>query len=289
MGDDVTVVDKLTYAGSLDNLRDVRGAFEFKQLDVCSPHDMSVIFLHRGFDVVINYAAETHVDNSINSAEPFVETNVKGGLNLMELAHHYKSLYVQVSTDEVYGDATFMSGPFTVDDPLRPRNPYSATKAAADMMLLARHNTFKQEYLIFRPSNNFGPRQHKEKFLPKLIDCMLKGKDFPLYGDGKQKREWTYAPDTARAIRNTILSGKRNEIVNVSSGFMEENIGIIQHVKNALEARGKQAADVVKFVADRPGHDRKYWIESTISESEFTPFSDALGETIDHYIKVEHG
>lgn len=282
-GDEVTVVDKLTYAGKLENLKQSEGKFDFKQLDICSGRDMNVVFLHGGFDVVINFAAETHVDNSINDADPFIQTNVLGATNLMELAHHYGVLFCQLSTDEVYGDAHANNEPFRVTDPLRPRNPYSATKAAADMMLLARHNTFKQPYLIFRPSNNFGPRQHKEKFLPKLIDSMLTGKKFPLYGDGSQTREWTYAPDTARAIRGAILASDVNKVVNISSGFSDENRNIIKHVRNTLEARGSHVQDVVSFVADRPGHDRRYWIESSIPESEFTRFTDALATTVDHY------
>lgn len=283
MGDDVTVVDKLTYAGNMDNLATSAGEFEFKHLDICNGRDMNAVFLHGGFDVVINFAAETHVDNSINDAEPFIETNIVGATNLMELAHHYGALFCQLSTDEVYGDAVAEDTAFQTTSPLRPRNPYSATKAAADMMLLARANTFKQDYLIFRPSNNFGPRQHKEKFLPKLIDSMLTGKKFPLYGDGSQVREWTYAPDTVRAIRNTILSGAKNKVVNISSGFSDENRNIIKHVRNTLEARGHQVEDVVTFVADRPGHDRRYWIESSIPEREFTRFTDALTDTITAY------
>ena len=285
-GDDVTVVDKLTYAGNLENLKKSAGKFEFRQLDICNGHDMNVVFFYGGFDVVINFAAETHVDNSINDANPFIQTNVLGATNLMDLAQHYGALFCQISTDEVYGDAFANDEPFRVTDPLRPRNPYSVTKAAADMMLLARHNTFKQPYLIFRPSNNFGPRQHKEKFLPKLIDSMLTGKKFPLYGDGSQSREWTYAPDTVRAIRDTILEDKPNRVVNISSGFSDENRNIIKRVRNTLEARGRQVEDVVTFVTDRPGHDRRYWIESSITENRFTRFTDALAETVDHYAGV---
>jgi dTDP-glucose 4,6-dehydratase len=210
-GDDVTVVDKLTYAGKMENLVNVVEKCEFKQLDICSGRDMNTVFLHGGFDVVINFAAETHVDNSINDAEPFIQTNVLGATNLMELAHHYNA---STELDDALG-ALFHG--FSTLAQLAPRNPYSATKAAADMMLLARHNTFKQPYLIFRPSNNFGPRQHKEKFLPKLLDSMLTGKDFPLYGDGCQMREWTFAPDTGRLIRDAIVAGERDKVLNISS------------------------------------------------------------------------
>jgi len=287
MGDEVTVVDKLSYAGKMENLAEVPGKFTFKQIDICDPIAMNTVFLHGGFDVVVNFAAETHVDNSINDAEPFIQTNIAGATNLMELAHHYNALFCHLSTDEVYGDALGRNVPFYTTDTLMPRNPYSATKAAADMMLLARHNTFKQPYLIFRPSNNFGPRQHKEKFLPKLLDCMLTGKDFPLYGDGMQMREWTFAPDTVRLIRETIVSGTQNKILNISSGYTCPNVDIINAAKLALNSRGCATMEVVKHVTDRPGHDRKYWIESSFAEDRFTKFASALAKTVDHYIENE--
>lgn len=289
MGDQVTVVDKLTYVGKMANLEKVKDRIDFKQLDICDGRDMNTVFLLGGFDVVVNFAAETHVDNSINDAEPFIQSNVIGATNLMELAHHYGALFCQLSTDEVYGDATGNSKPFYSFDPLRPRNPYSATKAAADMMLLARNNTFNQDYLIFRPSNNFGPRQHSEKFLPKLIDAMLTDKPFPLYGDGLQQREWTYAPDTARIIREVIVSDVRNQIFNISSGFCDANLNIANHVKQAIQAHGLTAHDVIKHVKDRPGHDRRYWIHSSIPEERYGNFSSALTETVDHYIKQHYG
>ena len=286
MGDEVTVVDKLTYAGRMENLTDVPGRFSFKQLDICDRGSLKDVFQAGAFDAVINFAAETHVDNSITNVEPFIQTNVVGATNLMELCHRHNTLFCQLSTDEVYGDASSAVEPFSVGDPLRPRNPYSATKAAADMMLLARHNTFKQPYLMFRPSNNFGPRQHVEKFLPKLIYSMLSGVSFPLYGDGRQQREWTFAPDTARAIRQAIVSGVRNQTLNISSEFTADNLSVVDHVKRTIEARGHTAHDVVKHVTDRPGHDRKYWIQSSVPEDQFTNFTDALTQTVDHYIKV---
>lgn len=285
MGDEVTVVDKLTYAGKMENLANVPGKFTFKQVDICDGPGMNNVFLMGGFDVVINFAAETHVDNSIALTEPFIQTNVAGATNLMELAQHYEALFCHLSTDEVYGDATCRSGPFNVDDPLNPRNPYSATKAAADMMLFARHNTFKQPYLVFRPSNNFGPRQHPEKFLPKLVEAFLTNKPFPLYGDGMQMREWTFAPDTVRLIREAIVSGARNEIFNISSGYTCPNIEIINATKLALNSRGFETAEIVKHVIDRPGHDRKYWIESSFGEDRFTKFTSALAKTVDYYIE----
>ncbi len=284
MGDEVTVVDKLTYAGKMENLDKVKDHIKFWQLDIssCKPA-INNIFLTGKFDAVVNFAAETHVDNSITDAGPFIQTNVIGATNLMELAHHHGVLFCQLSTDEVYGDAIGQDVPFYTHDPLRPRNPYSATKASADMMLLARHNTYKQPYLMFRPSNNFGPRQHKEKFLPKLIDCMLTGKDFPLYGDGMQMREWTFAPDTVRLIREAIVDGEKNKILNISSGHACSNIEVINATKLALNSNGFETAEIVKHVTDRPGHDRRYWIQSSFAENKFTRFASALYKTVEHY------
>lgn len=285
MGDEVTVVDKLTYAGKMENLSEVPGEFTFKQMDICDMQALNTVFLTGDFDAVVNFAAETHVDNSINDASAFMRTNIEGATNLMHLAQHYGVLFAQLSTDEVYGDAMWQGVPFQTHDPLRPRNPYSATKAAADMMLLARHNTFKQDFLMFRPSNNFGPRQHPEKFLPKLIESMLSGKDFPLYGDGMQMREWTFAPDTARLIREAIVAGERNKILNISSGYTCTNVEMVNATKLALDARGAKTHEVVKHVTDRPGHDRRYWIQSSFAEDRFTRFTTALSKTVDHYLQ----
>ncbi len=289
--DEVTVIDKLTYAGSLGNLIGMPKPFSFKHLDICDKAAMGWLFNDGGFDVVINFAAETHVDNSIVDDSAFIKTNFEGACNLMTLCRTYDKLYVHMSTDEVYGVAhdDHLRG-FTVKDPLNPRNPYSATKAAADMMLSANKNTHNQDFLALRPSNNFGERQHEEKFLPKLIRCFvsqpdMRRTDFPLYGKGDQVREWTYAGDTAKAIRNAITNGRRG-FMNVSSGVSMQNIEVIDRVKQILDSEGKLAnPDAVTFVKDRPGHDRRYWIESSIASSEFTPFDEALRTTIEHYFQ----
>jgi len=285
--DDVFIVDKLTYAGKLENLDDMPRPFTFENADICDVSTMRAVFRENRFDVVVNFAAETHVDNSIRDSAPFVQTNLAGATVLMDLAREYETLFCQLSTDEVYGDAVDSDIGFETTDPLRPRNPYSVTKAAADMMLLSYHNTFKQSYLIFRPSNNFGPRQHAEKFLPKLVETLISYDAkaiFPLYGDGRQVREWTYAGDTVKAIRDTIVTGERNRILNISSGFSLENIETIRRVVDVLDERGYMAnPERIKHVEDRLGHDRRYWIESDIPTNAFTPFDVALKKTIDHY------
>jgi dTDP-glucose 4,6-dehydratase len=295
MGDDVTVVDALTYAGDLKRIRHLLGEDQFFKADIRDMPAMSLVYALVRPEVVVNFAAETHVDNSIVSAQDFITTNFEGACNLMKLCRDqepkHKALYVHLSTDEVYGvpDQDASRG-FVETDPLGPRNPYSATKAAADLMLAANKNTHGQEFLAIRPSNNFGPHQHEEKFLPKLIRCLVSQPDgsktdFPLYGDGRQVREWTYAPDTAKIIRHAIMNGWRG-FHNVSSKVSFQNVRIISMVKAMLEAEGKLGnPDAVTFVKDRPGHDRRYWIESKIDPVMFTLFDTALAETVEHYFQ----
>jgi len=282
-GDTVFVADKLTYAGKRDRVSPYLKVGAFKQLDICDQFELNRVFNVWTPEVVVNFAAETHVDNSIHDVGPFVKTNFEGACNVMTACRRHTALYCHLSTDEVYGDAADSDIGFESTDALRPRNPYSATKAAADMMLMANLNTHKQSFLAFRPSNNYGPNQHGEKFLPKLIESMLTGKSFPLYGDGSQMREWTYAGDTARGIRETIMSGVRNRFFNLTSGFTDTNLNVTRIVERAVRARGIEPHDVVKCSTDRPGHDRKYWIENDVKIN-FTPFAEGLEKTLDHYI-----
>ena len=293
-GDDVWVIDKLTYAGDMERIKKHFSMYAGKFLceDIAYDFEVERMVNECAPDVIVNFAADTHVDNSIANSRPFVRSNFEGACNLMAAARKHDALYVHISTYEVYGvpeqDAT---RGFVVTDPLRPRNPYAATKAAADLMLVANENTYGQPFLAIRPSNNFGPRQHEEKFLPKLVGCLVpqpqsgNKSDFPLYGDGLQVREWTYAPDTAKIVREAIVSGRRG-FLNVSSGVSMTNLAIIERVKEILAAEGKLGnPDAVVRVKDRPGHDRRYWIESDVPASEFTPFDVALRETVEHYFQ----
>jgi dTDP-glucose 4,6-dehydratase len=288
-GDDVWVIDALTYAGDVEHIKKYTSIYKGKFLceDIVCDHEVDRWVKEAKPDVVVNFAAETHVDNSIRNATPFIRTNFQGACNLMKACRDVGALYTHISTDEVYGvpDAIATRG-FIESDPLNPQNPYSASKAAADMMLVANKNTHGQEFLAVRPSNNFGPYQHAEKFLPKLINCLTSKQsvDFPLYGDGKQIREWTYARDTVKIIRNSIVNGTRG-FLNVTSKVSMQNVDVIEMVKNILEKEGNLVnPNAVKFVKDRPGHDRRYWIESSISRNEFTSFDTALHETIRHYL-----
>lgn len=292
-GDDVWVMDELTYAGDVERIKKHMSVYAGKFMcnDIAYAHEVDHWVNKVHPEVIVNFAAETHVDNSITNPAPFVKTNFEGACNLMTAARKHGILYVHMSTDEVYGvpDEDADRG-FIESDPLRPRNPYSASKAAADLMLIANQNTYGQEFLALRPSNNFGPNQHEEKFLPKLIKCLVSQPDdnktdFPLYGDGMQVREWTYAPDTAKIIREAIVNGSRG-FMNVSSNVSMPNIEVINKVKRILEDEGKLGnPDAVVRVKDRPGHDRRYWIECSIAREKFTPFDKALRETVEHYFQ----
>lgn len=292
-GDDVCVIDKLTYAGDVERIKKHPKVYagNFWCEDISYSREYSDWVNKCDPQVIINFAAETHVDNSIIDAQPFVKTNFEGACALMTLARKRNALYVHLSTDEVYGvpsvDAT---RGFIESDPLNPRNAYSVTKAAADLMLMANKNTYGQDFLAIRPSNNFGPNQNEEKFLPKLIKCLVSQPDghktdFPLYGDGMQIREWTYAPDTAKIIREAIVNGTRG-FMNVSSRVSMQNVEVINKVKHILKDEGKLSnPDAIVHVKDRLGHDRRYWIECSIAREKFTPFDKALRETVEHYFQ----
>lgn len=291
-GDDVYVIDKITYAGDVSRIKKHIQVYagKFWCDDIRSPEVSDWIDRIKP-DVIVNFAAETHVDNSIVYAKPFIQSNFEGACNLMTSARKNDSLYVHLSTDEVYGvpETNAIRG-FVVTDPLNPRNPYSASKAAADLMLVANKNTYNQDFLAFRPSNNFGPNQHDEKFLPKLIRCLVSQPDgnktdFPLYGDGKQIREWTFASDTAKIIRHGIMNGWRG-FHNVSSNISFQNVEIVEIVKDILLSNGQLGnPDAISFVKDRPGHDRRYWIESKIDPTMFTSFPQAIAHTVEHYFQ----
>jgi dTDP-glucose 4,6-dehydratase len=197
--DEVLVVDKFSYAADLQARKRISNLIE---LDIC---DHSLLDVVADFcpEFIINFAAETHVDNSIINNTEFIKSNILGTTNILDICKRLNVKLCHISTDEVYGPA--YSFPFTENDKLSPMNPYSATKASADLMISAYHNTHSVQYLIVRPSNNYGPRQNKEKFIPKLIDSIINEKKMPLYGNGNQLREWTYVEDTCKAIRKCYI------------------------------------------------------------------------------------
>jgi len=232
--------------------------------------------------VIVNFAAMTHVDRSILEPEEFTKTDILGTQTLLEAARKYKiSLFVQISTDECYG--SIEKGSFTEESPLNPTNPYSASKAGADLIALAYYKTFNVPVIITRSSNNFGPYQYPEKLIPLFITNLLEDKKVPLYGDGNYKRDWIYVLDNCEAIDYVIHYGKIGEIYNISGNTEKTNLEITAFILNYL----KKDETYIKFVKDRPGHDRRYSLDtSKIKKLGWFPkykFEDALKDTIEWY------
>lgn len=285
--DDVLVIDKISYAANDVAKSKIKNLVE---LDISDKKLLDIVKSYNP-ECIVHFAAETHVDNSIKSSDQFILSNVLGTANVLDACRNFNIKLCHISTDEVYGPADNKA--FIEEDELNPMNPYSATKAAADLMIKAYQNTHKINYLIIRPSNNYGPRQNKEKFIPKLMDCIINQKKFPLYGSGDQKREWTYVEDTGKAVRKIILSEKKwNSIYNFSSGIMYSNFEVIQIVLRAYnELTGKNVLihDIIENVVDRPGHDKKYWISTKKLESlmhiDYTNFESGIKKTILSYVK----
>ncbi|WP_042665593.1 dTDP-glucose 4,6-dehydratase [Haloferax sp. ATB1] len=283
-GDDsVVTLDALTYAGSRDNLagyldhpnhRFVEGDIRDREL---------VDDLVAESDVIVNFAAESHVDRSIGGAEPFVSTNVQGTQTLLDAALDADiDRFLQISTDEVYGE--IHEGKFTEDDPLVPRNPYSATKAGADLLVQSYRETHDLPTLITRTCNNFGPRQHPEKLIPKFIQRAANGETLPVYGDGSNVREWIYVEDNCAALDVVLREGEIGEVYNIGSGVELSNLETTEKI---IEAAGG-LEDQIEFVEDRAGHDQRYAIDATKTkalgwEPEWS-FEDGLEACVDYYL-----
>lgn len=262
--DEITIIDKLTYAADLKN---VKGKVDFIRKDICDLETYEI----GTYDYLVNFAAESHVDNSIKDGKPFVKTNVEGTLNLIEVARKNPKLkkFVQISTDEVYGDMAdsyIINKTAREEEPLVPSSYYSASKASADFLIWSAHRTFNLPYLITRTCNNYGENQHKEKFIPKVIDSIINGSVVPLYGDGKQIREWIHADDNVKAIYNLLISDKVNDVYHIGTGQRFENIELIEAFANVIGKKVK-----FEYVKDRLGHDRKYALYSQKYQKEFGP------------------
>lgn len=250
---DILCVDVMTYAANKDNIKyDV----EFLEKDIC---DVTVEELGE-YDYLVNFAAESHVDNSISNGKPFIRSNVEGTFNLLECARQNKNLkkFVQISTDEVYGDMAdehlVLNQSATESFPLKPSSYYSATKASADLLVISANRTFGLPYLITRTCNNFGEHQHPEKFLPKIYQCIKEEKEIPVYGDGQQIRQWIHVDDNVKIVADLIFDDRTlNSIYNISSEIEYKNLDIINTIGEIL---GKEVK--YKFVPDRLGHDKAY-------------------------------
>jgi len=276
---EIVVLDKLTYAGRLENLEEVKDKIEFIRGDICNQEDIKKV---GRCEIIVNFAAETHVDRSIIDAGTFVKTDVYGTYNLLEYAKKNKvKLYIQISTDEIYGSRE--SGSFKEDDALIPSSPYSASKAGADLLCKAYWTTYKLPVIITRSSNNFGPYQYPEKLIPVLILNALRDKPLPIYGDGLNVRDWLYVLDNCRAIDLVIQKGKVGEIYNIASGNERKNIEIARFILKELN----KPLSLISFVKDRPGHDRRYSLDASkikkLGWKAALNFEEALKKTIKWY------
>ncbi|MFZ5435625.1 MAG: dTDP-glucose 4,6-dehydratase [Bacillota bacterium] len=284
----VVNLDKLTYAGNLANLKDVEDnpRYRFVRGDIADRGLVERLFHEEKFDGVVNFAAESHVDRSILDSSPFIETNVKGVQVLLEAAREFKiKKFVQISTDEVYGSLGPDDPPFTEESPLLPNSPYSASKAAADLLCRAYHKTYQLPVVITRSSNNYGPYQFPEKLIPLMITNALEEKPLPVYGDGQNVRDWLFVEDNCRAIALVIEKGKPGEIYNIGGGEEKRNIDV---VKAILRLLGKPES-LITFVKDRPGHDQRYALntDKMLRELGWQPavsFEDGLARTVKWYL-----
>lgn len=253
----VTVLDSLTYAGNLFNLKEVLEKIDFRKIDINDADLLEEFFRTTKQDLLINCAAETHVDNSITNPRIFIETNYSGVYNLLENVRTNSMKFLQVSTDEVYGSTE--NELFTEEAPLNPSSPYSASKAAAELLIKSYITTFKTNALIVRCSNNYGPRQFPEKLIPAFVSNLLLGKKVPIYGNGLNVREWLHVSDCASAIIKAGVDGEQGDIFNISSGFFLSNLEVTQEILKFLGLPDS----MIEFVSDRPGHDFRYAIDST--------------------------
>jgi dTDP-glucose 4,6-dehydratase len=283
---EVVNFDALTYAGNLRNVEECvqNSRYAFVRGDIASPDDVAAVFKQHSIDVVVNFAAETHVDRSIEDPAPFLRTNVAGTQCLLEAARQSKaSKFVQISTDEVYGSLG-PSGAFREDTSLDPSSPYSASKASADVWALSYFRTYGLPVVITRCSNNYGPFQFPEKLLPVLISNAMEDRRIPVYGDGLNVREWIFADEHSRAVWTAIERGRPGEVYNVGSGEEKTNLQVVHEVLRLL---GKPES-LIQFVKDRPGHDRRYAIDCSKIRREWDwrteiGFTDGLQKTIDWY------
>ncbi len=283
----ITVLDKLTYAGTLTNLAGLpKDAFEFIQGDIC---DQSLVSeLGKRHDVIINFAAESHVDRSINSARDFMTTNIIGTQTLLEtLRFGTVQTIIQVSTDEVYG--SIENGSWDENFPLNPNSPYAATKASADLIARSYSKTYGVDVRITRCSNNYGPNQFPEKVIPLFVTSLIDNKKIPLYGNGQNYREWLHVEDHCRAILKVLTNGKSGEIYNIGGGTELSNKDLTMKILNLMN----KDESCIEYVDDRPGHDFRYSVNSRkiLDQLGFTPkinFENGILDTINWYLNNEN-
>lgn len=306
--DDLVVVnvDKLTYAGNMDNLADLEGDSRhvFVRADICNKSEIESLFAQYAIDYVVNFAAESHVDRSIADPSVFERTNVKGTLALLECANAAwrdrdggflpGKRFLQVSTDEVYGSLTLDEPDafFREDSPIEPHSPYSASKAAADLFTLAFHTTYGLPVCVTRCSNNYGPYQFPEKLIPRMLTCAINHEPLPVYGDGLNVRDWLYVEDHCRAIELVLAKGSNGEIYNIGGHNELSNIVLVKKLLNAISEKTNDndvSEDLITYVEDRKGHDRRYAIcpQKAVDALGWRPetcFEDGIDKTIEWYL-----
>ena len=251
-GHNIKIIDKMTYASNMNRLP---AYTTVKMLDICDINQRDI----EGFDYIVNFAAETHVDNSIKDGKPFIRSNVEGVFNLLEQSRKVGiKKFIQISTDEVYGSLATNDAPFTEDTPLAPNSPYAASKASADLLCRSFCETYGYPITITRCSNNYGPRQNKEKMIPKTINNILDGKKIPVYAQGQNIRDWIYVEDHCKALLNIFYVGKDGEKYNIGGECEIKNIDLVKTIIRLMGA----SEDLIEFVDDRPGHDLRYAIDN---------------------------
>lgn len=303
-GHRVVVLDALTYAGHMENLLPVEGKIEFIHGDICDTSLVPLLFEKHRFDVVVNFAAESHVDRSIENAEAFIRTNVLGVGNLLQSAlrfwetqsDEYKSSFrfVQVSTDEVFGTLGD-EGYFTEQTPYAPNSPYSASKAGGDHLARAWYHTYRLPVITTNCSNNYGPFQYPEKLIPYMIQCALSGKDLPVYGNGKNVRDWIHVKDHCHGIRLAIEKGDLGESYCFGGRSERQNLHVVELICKVLDEvqprlDGRSYSEQIRFVEDRKGHDWRYAIDDSKAEKtlgftrQYARFEDGLKDTVLWYL-----
>ena len=281
--EDVVILDKLTYAGNMDNLYGLN--YPVKGVDIADDYELTRLFSKYKPRIIFNFAAETHVDNSINNVYPFLDTNVVGTVNLLNLALKYDvQKFHHISTDEVYGALGYDDPPFTEETPYNPQNPYSASKAASDHFVTAFHNTYGLPTVITNCSNNYGPRQHVEKLIPKTITNILEGKKIPVYAQGQNIRDWIYVEDHCKGILDVFYGGGVGQKYNIGGECEVKNIDLVKTIIKLMGA----SEDLIEYVDDRPGHDLRYAIDNakinnTVSFRPRHTLEEGLKKTITWY------
>ena len=315
-GDGVVVLDALTYAGKLQNLAACRKQIHFIKGDICDQAAVAALLHEHAIDHIVHFAAESHVDRSIARPDAFIKTNIEGTHSLLKAARQVwlgeptkpmAHRFHHISTDEVYGSLSAQQPAFTEDSPYAPNSPYAASKAAADHLVRAYHQTYGLQTIISSCSNNYGPRQHPEKLLPLTISHCVHGLPIPIYGDGQQIRDWIYVDDHCRAIELVIEKGSIGETYNIGGDCQITNLSLVQRVcelidarfstdqalrerfANSPAARGQPCSSLIEHVTDRLGHDRRYAINSAklVAATGFTPrhrLDDGLALCIDWYL-----